>query len=113
MPRPRTFAYLAASVALAATTAAAPASAAAHSSASSCYTTTNRTGEYGTVALKCTTRWTFQVGTWCYERNNSDSDRTRIYGGIAKGPTQASMAVCRGNYPYRIGDGYVYDVLSG
>ncbi|MGP3933905.1 hypothetical protein [Nonomuraea sp. KM88] len=113
MTRLRALGLLAVSVALAAGVTAAPAGAAARSgSAASCSATSNKTGKYGLVTLKCTTTWKFQVSTWCYKKNNTDSDRTRIYGGLAQGPRQLSSAVCRGSYPHRLSTGYTYDVVG-
>ncbi|MEO3803681.1 hypothetical protein [Nonomuraea sp. B1E8] len=113
MHRLRALGLLAVSAALAGGVTAAPAGAAAQSSsAASCSTTSNKTGKYGVVTLKCTTTWKFQVSTWCYKENDTDSDRTRMYGGLAQAPRQLSSAVCRGSYPYRLSTGFSYDVLG-
>ncbi|MEO3888747.1 hypothetical protein [Nonomuraea sp. B5E05] len=113
MTRFRALGLLAVSVALAGSVTAAPAGATARSSgAASCSTTTNKTGKYGTVALKCTTTWKFQVSTWCYKESDIDSDRSRIYGGVAQGPRQSSLVMCRGSYPYRLSTTYWYEVLG-
>ncbi|WP_280392120.1 hypothetical protein [Nocardia brasiliensis] len=72
-----------------------------------CRVTSERYGKNGSIGGKCKGDGSFQIRILCYESNSTSSDSSYTWGGRASAPKGASLAVCRGSYPYMLSDQHV------